>query len=206
VSDQRHEQHGADSDGSRRRDGPPGLWQRQPGETASAHQAFLAYRAVGPDRTLRVAARRLGKSLSLLKRWSAGHDWVSRAEAWDAQEREQAKQEARSVRERAYRRRVEYAEQLEKVAMAGLRSLMVRDPESGQARFIKGLKPSEIADLIQVACRLLPPAIAERPDGDQRSEAEEELSQFNQADLERLNSLLAQERPEEARDGDDSDH
>jgi len=178
------------------------LWQRQAGETARQYQAFLAYRALGPDRTLPEAARRLGISLSLVKRWSSRNQWRVRAELWDAHEREQAEEEARTVRERAYRRRVEYAEQLEKVAMAGLRSLVVRDPETGQSRFVKGLKPSEIADLIGVACRLLPPSIAELPEHGRRSEAEQELSQFSQADLERLHSLLEQERPEETTNGD----
>lgn len=177
------------------------LWQRRPGETARQYQGFVAYRALGPDRTLSEAARRLGVSVSLVKRWSSRNQWRLRAELWDAHERDQAEEEARTARERAYRRRLEYAEQLEKVAMAGLRSLVVRDPETGQSRFVKGLKPSEIADLIGVACRLLPPSIAELPEEERHSPLEAELSQFSQADLERLNSLLEQERPEER--GDD---
>ncbi|MCJ7797280.1 MAG: hypothetical protein MUQ56_11030, partial [Thermoleophilia bacterium] len=68
------------------------------------------------------------------------------------------------AQEAAYERRLRNAEQLEKMAMAGLRSLLVRDPDTGELRFDRRLKPAEIASLIRVACQMMPtspPAPAE---------------------------------------------
>ncbi|MYZ35856.1 MULTISPECIES: hypothetical protein [unclassified Streptomyces] len=59
-------------------------WMRQDGETDPAYQAFAAYRDLGSaDRTLGEAARGVGKSLGLIKRWSFTHNWVERARAFD---------------------------------------------------------------------------------------------------------------------------
>ena len=112
-----------------------------------------------------------GCHLSLTKRWSSRHRWRERVEAWEQRQRRQEVTET-WVREAAYERRLHHAEQLEKVAMAGLRSLLVRDPETAELRFDRRLKPTEIAALIRVACQLLPtpPAAAETDESDHRLE------------------------------------
>lgn len=58
-------------------------WDRQPEETPPAWQAFVAYRDLGFDRSLRAAAEKIGKAQSLLARWSTRHGWVARAQAYD---------------------------------------------------------------------------------------------------------------------------
>ena len=58
-------------------------WDRQPGESAPAFEAFCEYRNAGPRRSLRQVAVRLGKSSSLIYRWSSAHGWVRRAREWD---------------------------------------------------------------------------------------------------------------------------
>jgi hypothetical protein len=58
-------------------------WNRQSTETAPAFQAFVLYRDGGPDRSLRGVAQALGKSRSLMARWSARHEWAARVDAWD---------------------------------------------------------------------------------------------------------------------------
>ncbi|MEW6572879.1 MAG: hypothetical protein AB1374_04530 [Bacillota bacterium] len=59
------------------------VYGRQPGESAQAFQAFALYRDMGPARSIREVARRLGKSKTQIDRWSVRWDWVERAAAWD---------------------------------------------------------------------------------------------------------------------------
>lgn len=59
-------------------------WGRQSGESARAFDAFTTYAHLGPaGRSLRRVAQELGKSASLMSRWSAQHEWVERASAFD---------------------------------------------------------------------------------------------------------------------------
>ena len=59
-------------------------WDRQPNETSKAYGAFVTYRDMGPERSLERVAHTLGKSTTIMSRWSAAHNWVSRTEAWDS--------------------------------------------------------------------------------------------------------------------------
>lgn len=59
-------------------------WDRQPGETSKAYEAFVTYRDFGSGRSTRRVAEALSKSEALIKRWSGKYDWVSRAAAWDS--------------------------------------------------------------------------------------------------------------------------
>ena len=164
-------------------------WQRRKGESRKAYAAFLAYRDLGPDRSLSRVAEALGKQLSLMKRWSAKHEWVWRAEAWDQARRVEADETSRRAREAAYERRLASAEQLERVAMAGLRSLMVRDPHTGEARFDPRLKPGDIASLIRVAAQILPtPVPAASASGEEAPP--EALTRLRDEDIRLLLSLL----------------
>lgn len=59
-------------------------WDRQPGETSKAYEAFSIYRDMGADRTVRATAEHLTKSEQLIKGWSGKNNWVARAAAWDS--------------------------------------------------------------------------------------------------------------------------
>lgn len=54
-------------------------------ESAQAYEAAQAYFKMGADRSLDHVAEKLSKSSQLMKRWSAQHDWVERARAYDAE-------------------------------------------------------------------------------------------------------------------------
>lgn len=81
--------------GSRARDGalwlPDPPWERFPGESALAFEAFRVYRDLGPARTATKVAEHFeklgrGRSVSALRQWSARWLWVRRAVAWDEEQ------------------------------------------------------------------------------------------------------------------------
>lgn len=76
--------------------GPPPLyeWDRRPMEGPEAYQTFLAYRDMGPTRSLERLRQRWTEAgpsdrakapaLSQLKEWSSRWTWSFRVDAWDA--------------------------------------------------------------------------------------------------------------------------
>lgn len=60
-------------------------WERQPTETVKSFAAFRHYRDAGDNRSLQSTADALGyKSMSMVEKWSAKHDWVRRVHSYDA--------------------------------------------------------------------------------------------------------------------------
>ncbi|HEX5705603.1 MAG TPA: hypothetical protein VFX97_20545 [Pyrinomonadaceae bacterium] len=59
-------------------------WDRQPGETSKAYEAFSIYRDMGAQRTVRRVAQHLNKSQQLINGWSGKNNWVARAAAFDS--------------------------------------------------------------------------------------------------------------------------
>src|SRR3954447_21109483 len=59
------------------------FFEKQPDESAKAYAAFACYRDLGPERSTRKVAQRLGRSVALIQRWSRRHAWVARAGAYD---------------------------------------------------------------------------------------------------------------------------
>jgi Phage terminase small subunit len=58
-------------------------WDRQKDEGDKAFEAFALYRTMGSARSLRKVAQELGKSDTLVARWSSKNNWTSRAVEWD---------------------------------------------------------------------------------------------------------------------------
>ncbi len=61
------------------------IWDRRDTESEPAFAAFMAYREMGLDRSIRAVAAKLERSLTLIGGWSSKHDWPARAAAWDRQ-------------------------------------------------------------------------------------------------------------------------
>lgn len=59
-------------------------WERRPNESAKAYEAASLYLSLGADRSLKEVSQRCTKGVSLLKRWSARHQWTRRARLYDA--------------------------------------------------------------------------------------------------------------------------
>ena len=58
-------------------------WERQPGESPKALEAFSIYRDMGADRSTSKVARQLGKNRGLILRWCSRWEWVERCAAYD---------------------------------------------------------------------------------------------------------------------------
>lgn len=122
---------------------PLGPWDRQPGENAKPFEAFVIYRDLGPGRSLPQVAEKLGKSATLIERWSAANDWVKRATAWDAEQDRIARQEQLDEIVKMRKRHAKIAEKaLDKVSQA----LDMVDPEH--------LSNADISRLMETASKL----------------------------------------------------
>ena len=58
-------------------------WDRRKGESAQAYDAFATYRDMGSTRSLAKVGQKLGKSKTLMDRWSSRWEWVWRCEQYD---------------------------------------------------------------------------------------------------------------------------
>jgi len=63
-------------------------WGQQSDESDPAYGAFKVYRNQGAARSLRKAAREVGKSRSLFERWSRRHTWQARVATWDLEQQD----------------------------------------------------------------------------------------------------------------------
>ena len=82
----------------------PKPWERQENEKPKPFEAFCRYRDMGIERSIRKVASELGKSDTLVGRWSKDNKWVERVTAWDDEQdrikREIAqKEQAKAIRE-----------------------------------------------------------------------------------------------------------
>lgn len=74
-------------------------WERQPGESGQAFEAFALYRDKGLDRSCAAVARELSKSVPLIKRWCSRYDWVDRVAQYENYLSEKARRKAEKDRE-----------------------------------------------------------------------------------------------------------
>lgn len=58
-------------------------WERQPGESKQAYEAFKKYLELGDERSNARVGQELGKSKTLIDRWSSVNSWVKRVNAFD---------------------------------------------------------------------------------------------------------------------------
>ena len=86
----------------------PAAYERQPGESAKAYQAFTLYRDLPlEERSLTTVSQRLGKSRSLCARWSTQFRWVDRASAWDNHQDQMRRARRAAEREKMYERQLQ---------------------------------------------------------------------------------------------------
>lgn len=89
---------------------PSHPWERQPGETAKAWEAFRLYRELGPGRTLAEVARQSGKFDSQIARWSTANTWRDRIAALEAHLERDWLDQVQAERTQAARRQLRLAQ------------------------------------------------------------------------------------------------
>lgn len=129
-------------------------WERQSGESTQAFEAFAAYRDLGAARSVAKVARELGKSTTLLFRWSKQYAWVMRATAYDREQDRVFLAEQRQARRDIARRHARVAQAFLGKAVARLQGL---DPRE--------LTPAELLRYFQVAAEIERRAAGEEPVG-----------------------------------------
>lgn len=97
-------------------------WERQNEETPKAYAAFCVYRDMGPERTQEKVSAELGKSETLISRWSAKYGWVDRVTAWDDEQERLARVAA------------------QKEQLKAIKDMRKRHADLGQAILIKAAK------------------------------------------------------------------
>ncbi|WP_438491801.1 hypothetical protein [Streptomyces asiaticus] len=118
-------------------------WERQPGESTAAWEAFACYRDFGMSRSIGKVAERLAKSRTLIERWSTTHRWVLRAEAWDREQDRLWRAERHQAAREVARRHARLASAAQSKIIAQLQQL---DP----AR----LSPSDVIRWLEVTIRI----------------------------------------------------
>ncbi len=157
----------------------PDPWERQPRESARAHQAFLDYCAMGVSRRLhglhedylRTAQEGRQKPPTTkwytIGEWSRRNDWVKRSAAWDAEQSRLAKETRGIALREMTDRQVSQGKQFQE--MAGLLAERINQyfrllrpvtvemlDENGQTvRVLKtNLTPTDIGSLARAAAHL----------------------------------------------------
>lgn len=118
-------------------------WERQKGESAQAYEAFSVYLGMGAERSTRAVARKLGKSASLIQRWSSDKEWQERVRAYDNDVEREARKKAVADRKAMTERHIGIAMQLQKKALEALGSLSVED-----------MSPKDVKEFIKMATDL----------------------------------------------------
>lgn len=143
-------------------------FERQEGETKKAFEAFVEYRNMGLDRSIAKVGEKLGKSVSLLERWSSKYDWVERAQSYDAEmDRKALIQEAKD-RKQMMKRHANTAMAFQGKAIERLNS--IKPEELSPAEVIKWY---EIATKIERTARGEPVEIQELKHGGEVSQKHE---------------------------------
>lgn len=96
-------------------------------------------------------ARELGKSASLIARWSARHDWASRVAAWDAEEDRRKREAHLDQVEQMSRRHAEAVEQQLRVLCLPAAELARRLDATPQ--LLHELEVKSLLELVQKAAR-----------------------------------------------------
>ncbi|MER6086811.1 hypothetical protein [Streptomyces bluensis] len=133
-------------------EGPVESWERQRGESSQAFEAFAAYRDLGAARSVAKVARELGKSTTLLFRWSRQYAWVMRATAYDRELDRVFLAEQHQARRDIARRHAKLAQAFLGKAVARLQGL---DPRE--------LSPSDLLRYFQVAADIERRAVGDMP-------------------------------------------
>jgi hypothetical protein len=119
------------------------IWERQPGESVQAFEAFRIYRDMGLKRSNHAVSEQLSKSRQLISRWKAAWKWDERARAYDnALEREAHREAVKDLKDMTSRH-IRISVQLQNKALEALQRMNVED-----------MSPRDIREYIKLATDL----------------------------------------------------
>ena len=118
-------------------------WERQKGESDKAYEAFVTYRDMGTDRSIRAVAQKLDKSRTQIGKWSSAWNWTERVRIYDNELETEVRAKAIKGRKDMTDRHIKIAMQLQKKALAALNSLDV-----------KAMTPKDIKEFLKMATDL----------------------------------------------------
>lgn len=129
-------------------------WDPMPGEPGTSFAGYVVYREFpAQERSLKTVAGRLGRSLSLVERYSARWNWVARTRAWEADQARARSDLALQVEADWVRRHADTGRRLQSLGLAGLGQLLDRDAD-GQRSGWGRLKPADLVRMIAVGSSL----------------------------------------------------
>ncbi|MEG1564743.1 MAG: hypothetical protein RR365_13610 [Bacteroides sp.] len=118
-------------------------WERQKSESPQAYEAFVTYRDLGAGRSTAKVGRQLGKSATLMERWSSAHGWVERARQYDNYLDGESRREAVKRVKEMTGRQIKIALQLQQKAIEALGALD-----------LDAMSPKDIKEFIKTATEL----------------------------------------------------
>jgi hypothetical protein len=181
----------------------PQQWDRLPDESPKAYRAFLTFRDLGESRTLMAASQTLGKSYSLIRRWSKRHRWEERVWAWDVAQSRQDEAVVRRRRDDVVQQLAQDAFRMWRVAIAYFWSLIDRDPDTGQPIFGSKLTSAIALRFCELSLKILT-ALAGAGDDDSQDDSQQPATaafqHLTNAELKEMIAIatqLAQDKEEE---------
>ena len=118
-------------------------WERQPGESEQAFEAFKIYRDLGVRRSNAEVCKQLSKSRQLISRWKSKYEWDDRVRAYDNDLEKQQHAEAVKNLKDMTGRHIKLAMSLQRKALEALDKLKVED-----------MTPKDIKEYIKMATEL----------------------------------------------------
>lgn len=118
-------------------------WERQPGESEQAFEAFKIYRDLGVRRSNAEVCKQLSKSRQLISRWKSKYEWDDRVRAYDNDLEKQQHAEAVKNLKDMTGRHIKIAMSLQRKALEALDKLKVED-----------MTPKDIKEYIKMATEL----------------------------------------------------
>lgn len=118
-------------------------WERQPGETEKAYEAFLIFKNLGPGRTFKAVSDRLQKSYTLIRRWKERGNWESRAAEYDRENERKEQIATQKARKKMIERHIKIGTSLQGKALQALEAI---SPEE--------MKPQDIERFLQFGTKL----------------------------------------------------
>ena len=140
-------------------DGEPLAFERREEESTPAWEAFLIYRDLGNERSIRGVARTCGKDPTLIARWSSRHEWVRRCFEYDTWlEREHREATRQAIIERGKQHAQVLDAMITSLAQPAL-ALAKRIEQDGGLKIPEDADPATFLAMVAETAKVMPKLI-----------------------------------------------